>query len=213
MSNNPFDFTKNDLQFFYEDTELIFSEEINNAFSHDSNSIQESESSISTSPAKEIETPITENIPVQKEEPNPIITPISVPKITPVPLMPLKFIGNSNPEILFITPQNPASYGLEEREMFKNIIIKGLKIPGNEMGVLILTDLQKDHFTQVISQLKTKLIIFWGKAPSFVPLRDLYQIFEFEGKQVMVADKAEEVSLSKELKTNLWLALKKHFNL
>lgn len=213
MSNNPFDFTKNDLQFFYEDTELIFSEEINNAFSQDTSINQSAEIAQATSPAKEIDTEIKENIPTQKEEIKSVSNPISIPKITPVPLVPLKFIGNANPEILFITPQNPASYGLEEREMFKNIIIKGLKIPGNEMGVLVLTDLQKDHFTQVISKLKTKLIIFWGKAPSFIPLRDLYQIFEFEGKNVMVSDKAEEVSLSKELKSNLWLALKKHFNL
>ncbi len=213
MSNNPFDFTKNDLQFFYEDTELIFSEEINNAFSQDTSTNQAEEIAQTASPVKETDTEIKENIPTQIEEIKSVSNPISIPKITPVPLVPLKFIGNSNPEILFITPQNPASYGLEEREMFKNIIIKGLKIPGNEMGVLVLTDLQKEHFTQVISQLKTKLIIFWGKAPSFIPLRDLYQIFEFEGKNVMVSDKAEEVSLSKELKSNLWLALKKHFNL
>lgn len=213
MSNNPFDFTKNDLQFFYEDTELIFSEEINNAFSQDTSTNQAEEIAQTASPVKETDIEIKENIPSQKEEIKAVSNPINIPKITPVPLVPLKFIGNSNPEILFITPQNPASYGLEEREMFKNIIIKGLKIPGNEMGVLVLTDLQKEHFTQVISQLKTKLIIFWGKAPSFIPLRDLYQIFEFEGKNVMVSDKAEEVSLSKELKSNLWLALKKHFNL
>lgn len=213
MSNNPFDFTKNDLQFFYEDTELIFSEEINNAFSQDTSTNQAEEIAQTASPVKETDIEIKENIPSQKEEIKAVSNPINIPKITPVPLVPLKFIGNSNPEILFITPQNPASYGLEEREMFKNIIIKGLKIPGNEMGVLVLTDLQKEHFTQVISQLKTKLIIFWGKPPSFIPLRDLYQIFEFEGKNVMVSDKAEEVSLSKELKSNLWLALKKHFNL
>lgn len=213
MSNNPFDFTKNDLQFFYEDTELIFSEEINNAFSQDTSTNQAEEIAQTASPVKETDIEIKGNIPNQKEEIKAVSNPINIPKITPVPLVPLKFIGNSNPEILFITPQNPASYGLEEREMFKNIIIKGLKIPGNEMGVLVLTDLQKEHFTQVISQLKTKLIIFWGKAPSFIPLRDLYQIFEFEGKNVMVSDKAEEVSLSKELKSNLWLALKKHFNL
>lgn len=125
---------------------------------------------------------------------------------------PINYTGNNSCGIIMLFDGGEEIKNMPGFAMIK-ALIENPKAINKKLEELAFVNIRENagvELSDIIRTLKPKICLLWGKSVLPGLALEMYSVASIEGAKVLVADSAETVEASKELKAKLWNNLKNH---